>query len=179
MRVNLSFLYRKKRYDTTSVESTNLNRVLNIFDLTALGVSCTLGSGVYVLIGNIMSNYSGPSIILSFLVAFVCSFLAGLCYAELGARVPRSGSAYVYLYVTIGEFLAFIIGWNVILEYVIGTSTTASALSKYIDSLAHDQISKAFRLAMPMDSSIFAPYPDFMAFGFVVIITCKKSAVEP
>jgi cationic amino acid transporter 2 len=174
MRVNLSFLYRKKKYDNNSVESTNLHRVLNIFDLTALGVSCTLGSGVYVLIGNIMSNYAGPSIILSFLVALVCSFLAGLCYAELGARVPRSGSAYVYLYVTIGEFLAFVIGWNIILEYVIGTSTTASALSKYIDSLAGDEISKAFRLAMPMEASVFAPYPDFLAFGFVLIITCRK-----
>lgn len=167
MRLNLDFLYRRKKYDAATLESTNLDRVLNVFDLTALGVSCTLGSGVYVLIGNIMSNYAGPSIILSFVVALVCSFLAGLCYAELGARVPRSGSAYVirqslslfnrshlillfqvYLYVTIGEFLAFIIGWNVILEYVIGTSTTASALSRYIDSLTGDQISQAFRNAM-------------------------------
>ena len=173
MRLNLNFLYRIKSYDTTSVESTNLSRVLNVFDLTALGVSCTLGSGVYVLIGNVMSNYAGPSIILSFMVALVCSFLAGLCYAELGARVPRSGSAYVYLYVTMGEFLAFLIGWNVILEYVIGTSTTASALSKYIDSLASDQISRAMRAAMPMEANIFAPFPDFLAFGFVLIITCE------
>jgi cationic amino acid transporter 14 len=63
------------------------------------------------------------------------------------------------LYVTIGEFVAFIIGWNVILEYVIGTSTTASALSKYIDSLANEKISHAFRAAMPMDAEIFAQYP--------------------
>jgi len=95
----------------------------------------------------------------------------GLCYAELGSRVPRSGSAYVYIYVTIGEFIAFIIGWHVILEYVIGTSTAASALSKYIDSLFDNQISEAFKRAMPMYSDLFAPYPDWLAFGLAIFIT--------
>lgn len=77
---------------------------------------------IFFLKGNIIAKYTGPSIIVSFLLAGVCSFLAGLCYAELGSRVPRSGSAYVYIYVTIGEFLAFFIGWDVILEYIIGKS---------------------------------------------------------
>lgn len=146
MRINLNFLYRKKKFDLQNVESTNLHRVLNLTDLTALGIASTLGPGVYVLIGshnktvcmvyfrniivndfflnvyigNIIAKYSGPSIVLSFVFAGFCSFLAGLCYAELGSRVPRSGSAYVYIYVTIGEFVAFVIGWDVILEYVIG-----------------------------------------------------------
>jgi amino acid transporter len=125
MPVDLSFLYRRKKYTSAnSVEQTNLKRVLNIVDLSALGVSCTLGSGVYVLEGFIMSNYAGPSIIISFFIAFICSLLAGLCYAELGSKVPRSGSAYAYLYVTVGEVMAFIIGWDVIMEYVIGNKTT-------------------------------------------------------
>jgi amino acid transporter len=132
MPIDLTFLYRRKKYTSTnSVEQTNLKRVLNIVDLTALGVSCTLGSGVYVLEGFIMSNYAGPSIIVSFVIAFVCSFLAGLCYAELGSKVPRSGSAYAYLYVTVGEMMAFIIGWDVIMEYVIGKLIYNQIYSKY------------------------------------------------
>lgn len=130
-----------------------------------------MGSGVYVLIGNIISNYAGPSILVSFLLAGFCSFLAGLCYAELGSRVPRSGSAYIYIYVTIGEFMAFIIGWDVILEYVIGTSAAASALSKYIDSLASYKISSALKSAMPINVHGLAPYPDFLAFGLALVIT--------
>ena len=96
----------------------------------------------------------------------------GLCYAELGSRVPRSGSAYIYIYVTVGEFLAFIIGWDVVLEYIIGTSTAASALSIYIDSVFDKDISKSLRNAMPINVPGLADYPDFMAFAFAILITC-------
>jgi amino acid transporter len=124
MHIDLTFLYRRKKYTSiNSVEATNLKRVLNIVDLTALGVSCTLGSGIYAIAGYILSNLAGPAIIVSFFIAGVCSLLAGLCYAELGSRVPRSGSAYAYLYVTVGEILAFIVGWDVIMEYIIGILT--------------------------------------------------------
>lgn len=140
-KVNWNFIYRKKKYDAISLDKTNLSRVLNLFDLSTLGISCTLGSGIYVLAGTVINQYAGPSVILSFLIAGIASFLAGLCYAELGSRVPRSGSAYVYIYVTIGELIAFIIGWDVILEYVIGTSSTASALSLYIDGLSNNKYS--------------------------------------
>lgn len=88
--------------------------------------------------------------------------------------MPRSGSAYIYIYVTIGEFLAFFIGWNVILEYIIGTSAGASALSQYIDALSDFQISKAMRAAMPMNLPGIAPYPDFLAFGMLLLIICKS-----
>lgn len=97
------------------------------------------------------------------------SFLfSGLCYAEFGARVPKAGSAYVYTYVTMGEFLAFVIGWTLILEYVIGSASVVRGLSTYVDALFNNSMRNAFENAAPINVSHLSSYPDFFAFSVTV-----------
>jgi hypothetical protein len=97
----------------------------------------------------------------------------GLCYAEFAARVPKAGSAYVYSYVSVGEFIAFTIGWNLILEYVIGTASVAKGMANYIDSLCNNTVAKAVTDIMPISVSFLGTYPDFLAFVLVLLITSK------
>ncbi|XP_049957826.1 high affinity cationic amino acid transporter 1-like [Schistocerca serialis cubense] len=162
---------RKKQFDDTDVSKSSLARVLSLFDLIALGVGSTLGLGVYVISGSVSRTEAGPGIIISFLIAAIASMFAGLCYAEFAARVPRAGSAYIYSYVTVGEFIAFLIGWNLILEYVIGAASVARGLTGYIDSLVNNAISNASRQAMPIDVDFLSDYPDFLAFGITFLLT--------
>lgn len=163
-------LNRRKVVDATSLGPSNLARVLSTFDLTALGVGSTLGVGVYVIAGNVSKNIAGPAVVLSFLIAAVASVFAGLCYAEFGARVPRAGSAYIYSYVCVGEFIAFIIGWNLILEYVIGSASVAKGLSKYLDTLMNETMEKTFTEIAPVDADFFAMSSYFDIFSFLVSI---------
>src|SRR5262249_3865745 len=94
-----------------------LKRVLGPISLTALGVGAITGPGIFVLVGRVAADIAGPSIMLSFVVAGVACIFAALCYAEFAAMVPVAGSAYTYAYATLGELMAWIIGWDLILEY--------------------------------------------------------------
>ncbi|XP_041979236.1 cationic amino acid transporter 3 [Aricia agestis] len=151
--------------------TTQLSRCLGLLDLTALGVGSTLGLGVYVLAGAVAKTVAGPAVTISFLIAAIASAFAGICYAEFASRVPKAGSAYVYSYVSVGEFIAFTIGWNLILEYVIGTASVAKGMANYIDSLCNNTMAKTMTEWAPMRIGFMADYPDFFAFFLVLLIT--------
>ena len=108
-----------------------LHRVLGPVALTSLGVGATIGTGIYVLTGEVAKNYAGPSMMLSFLLAAVGCGFAALCYSELASMVPVAGSAYTYAYATLGELVAWIIGWDLVLEYAIGSAAVANGWSNY------------------------------------------------
>ena len=145
---------------------TKLKRCLSLFDLVMIGIGNMIGAGIFVITGNVMKNVAGPGVIISFAFAGLASFLSALCYAEFGARVPKAGSAYTYTYVTIGELTAFIVGWNVLLESLIGASSVAKAWSGSLDVLANGSISN-FTLAHigSLDVPLISHYLDFVAFA--------------
>ncbi|MBN9351943.1 MAG: amino acid permease [Chitinophagaceae bacterium] len=112
-----------------------LKRSLTSLSLIALGIGAIIGAGLFSITGMAAANYSGPGIMISFIIAAVGCGLAGLCYAEFASMIPVAGSAYTYSYATMGEFIAWIIGWDLVLEYAVGAATVASSWSGYFGKL--------------------------------------------
>jgi APA family basic amino acid/polyamine antiporter len=116
-------------------ETGELRRTLGAGALTAIGVGGIIGTGIFVLTGVAAANHAGPAIVLAFILAGIGCIFAGLCYAEFAAMIPVSGSAYAYSYATLGEFIAWFIGWNLVLEYLFAASTVAVGWSRYLVKL--------------------------------------------
>jgi APA family basic amino acid/polyamine antiporter len=122
----------------TSDEHGGLRRTLTATNLVMLGIGAIIGAGFFVLTGHAAAENAGPAIALSFVVGGVACAFAGLCYAEMASTVPVAGSAYTYAYATMGEFIAWLIGWDLILEYMVGATTVAIGWSGYVTSVLHD-----------------------------------------
>jgi APA family basic amino acid/polyamine antiporter len=116
----------------------SLKRALGPLNLITLGIGAIIGAGIFVLTGSAAANYAGPAIVLSFVLAGTACLFAGLCYAEFASLIPIAGSAYTYGYATLGELFAWIIGWDLILEYAFGAATVSSGWSGYFLSLMND-----------------------------------------
>ena len=147
-------LFRTKPVDKIIAEAEEkgegtLKRTLGAYSLMALGVGAIVGTGIFVLTGQAAAKHAGPAVVISMVIAGVVSMLAAFCYAEFASTVPVAGSAYTYGYATLGEFIAWIIGWDLILEYAFGAATVAVGWSGYTVSLFND-------LGIPFPASLSA-----------------------
>src|SRR5262249_50623234 len=131
-------IFRRKHIETLMADMAGehqLRRVLGPISLTALGVGAIIGAGIFVMTGRVAAVDAGPSIVLSYAVAALGCALAAMCYAEFAAMVPIAGSAYTYAYATLGELFAWIIGWDLMLEYAMSCATVAASWTHYFNEL--------------------------------------------
>jgi basic amino acid/polyamine antiporter, APA family len=151
-------LFRRKSLEILLAEMAGehrLHRVLGPISLTSLGVGAIIGAGIFAITGRVAAEDAGPAIMLSFVVASVACLLAALCYSEFAAMAPVAGSAYTYTYATLGEFLAWIIGWDLILEYAMSCSVVAAHWSHYFDEFLY--LTCGWRIPTALMSDPFTP----------------------
>src|SRR5512140_1697093 len=138
-----SSLFRRKSIDDLRDEAhgeqSGLKRALGPVNLVTLGIGAIIGTGIFTLTGSTAAQYAGPAVVLSFVLAGIGSAMAGLCYSEFASMIPIAGSAYTYGYATLGEFFAWVIGWDLILEYAFGAATVAVGWSGYVNSFLQDR----------------------------------------
>src|SRR6478736_1851991 len=141
-----------------------LKRSLSAIDLTVFGIGVVIGAGIFTLTGQVAAEYAGPGVVFSFLLAAVCCALAALCYAEFASTVPVAGSAYTFSYATLGEVIAWIIGWDLILELALGSATVASGWSTYFADLAE-------QAGVTLPESIYSDGHNLVAAAIVLVLT--------
>lgn len=175
-------ILRTKKIDEliSSAEKKGLKKTLGASDMVMLGVGCIIGTGIFVLTGVAAAKYAGPGIMLSFVLSGLACAFAALAYAELAAMVPVAGSAYTYSYAALGEIIAWIVGWNLILEYSVGSSAVAAGWSGYMVGLlksAGIELPKAYT-AVPADGGIVNLPAMLIAIflSFLLVRGTKESA---
>jgi APA family basic amino acid/polyamine antiporter len=177
-------LFRKKSLDSMVDElgvHHSLKRSLGPVALTSLGVGAIIGTGIFVLVGKAAAEQAGPAIMLSFVVAGLACIFAALCYAEFASMAPVAGSAYNYAYATLGELMAWIIGWDLILEYAVASSTVAHGWSKYFQKLLSQFGANVFGQGAPLHRFSDAPF-DFQGKAAAAEMTLAggdKLTVDP
>src|ERR1700754_665128 len=124
-----------ERLQAESLKRQDFHRVLNLWQLTAIGIGGIIGVGVFVLTGVVAATHAGPGVVLSFIAAGIASAAAALCYAEFSSMIPVTGSAYTYGYAVLGELAAWIIGWGLLLEYALVVAVVAIGWSGYVRAL--------------------------------------------
>jgi len=132
-----------------SEDEKGLKRTLSSKALVALGIGAIIGAGLFSLTGIAAADHAGPAVTLSFVLAAVGCAFAGLCYAEFASMIPVAGSAYTYSYATMGEFVAWIIGWDLVLEYALGAATVGVSWSSYLNKLLAQ-----FGMAIPPEFTV-------------------------
>ncbi|OQV12832.1 Cationic amino acid transporter 4 [Hypsibius exemplaris] len=161
---------RKVIYD--DLMATDLSRVLSPLTVVLIGIGQMAGGGAFVILGT-AALYAGPGVVVSFAIGALAAVVTGICYAEFAATIPRAGSGYLFSYVTLGELIAFIVGWQVILENLISCSALASAISGAINSMTDNAISNwTVHNVGSFHHQLLAPYPDLvaLAIGFITVV---------
>jgi APA family basic amino acid/polyamine antiporter len=177
-------LFRRKSVtdlQTEALTDHSLKRALGALNLTTLGIGAIIGTGIFVLTGTVAALNAGPAVVLSFILAGVASIFAALCYSEFASLVPMAGSAYTYGYATLGELIAWIIGWDLVLEYALGAVTVAIGWSGYVVSFLHDigwNVPAALSAARGT-VLIQTPHDGWKAVSDALLQTISASGVNP
>ena len=177
-------LLAKKPLATIMAEASDtgthaLRRSLGPINLITLGIGAIIGAGIFVLTGMAAAQFAGPAIVISFVIAGIGCVFAGLCYAEFASMIPIAGSAYTYGYATMGEIVAWIIGWALVLEYAFGAATVAVGWSGFVSNLrrllrrhsCHSTRRRSFRLVAVGPPICRAQVDIFALVAFIVVTT--------
>lgn len=176
-------LLQRKPVDALTAIENSLKQTLTAKDLTLLGVGAIIGAGIFVLTGIAAAKYAGPAIVISFVLAGIACALAALCYSELASMIPVSGSAYSYAYATLGELMAWIIGWDLVLEYALASSTVAIGWAGYLNSFLQSlglQLPTALTTAYLADPAGFVNLPAMLivlVLTGLLVVGIRQSAV--